>query len=245
MIRKLKNKNILIVIPARLKSTRLSNKLLRKILGIPMIVIVANKAKSVGVGEVVVATDSKKILNICKIFKINSVMTSINHKSGTDRVYEAYKKRKGDFNLVINLQGDLPYFRNELLLKTIDLFNDNKTQIGTAVCELEDNELNDLNVVKSNVKWTDEGVGKALDFIRTSKKKDLFHHIGIYVYTPKILEKFVNLEPSKNEISRKLEQMRALDNSINISIVKVRYNPPSVDTLSDLKKIRKFFKSKL
>ena len=172
-------------------------------------------------------------------------MTSINHESGTDRVYEAYKKRKKNFNLVINLQGDLPYFTNELLLKTIDLFNDNTTQIGTAVCELEDHELNDLNVVKSNVKWTGEGVGKALDFIRTSKKKDLFHHIGIYVYTPKILEKFVKLKRTKNEISRKLEQMRALDNSITISIAKVKYNPPSVDTLSDLKQIRKLYNSKL
>ena len=245
MIKKFKNKKILIVIPARLKSTRLSNKLLRKILGIPMIVLVASKAKRVGIGEVVVATDSKKILNICKNFKINSLMTSINHNSGTDRVYEAYKKRKKDFTLIINLQGDLPYFRNELLLKTIDLFNDNKTQIGTAVCELEDHELNDINVVKSKVKWTGKGVGKALDFIRTSKKKDLFHHIGIYVYTPKILEKFVNLKPTRNEISRKLEQMRALDNSINISIAKVNYNPPSVDTLGDLKQIRKFFRSKL
>ena len=245
MIKKFKNKKILIVIPARLKSTRLSNKLLRKILGIPMIVIVANKAKRVGVGEVVVATDSKKILNICKNFKINSIMTSINHKSGTDRVYEAYKKRKMDFNLVINLQGDLPYFRNELLFKTIDLFNDKKTQIGTAVCELEDHELNDFNVVKSKVKWTGEGIGKALDFIRISKRKDLFHHIGIYVYNPKILEKFVNLKPSRNEISRKLEQMRALDNSINISIAKVKYNPPSVDTYSDLKQIRKLFRRKL
>ena len=245
MIKKFKNKKILIVIPARLKSTRLSNKLLRRILGIPMIVRVANKAKKVGVGEVIVATDSKRILNICHNFKINSIMTSINHESGTDRVYEAYKKRKKNFNLVINLQGDLPYFTNELLLKTIDLFNDNTTQIGTAVCELEDHELNDLNVVKSNVKWTGEGVGKALDFIRTSKKKDLFHHIGIYVYTPKILEKFVKLKRTKNEISRKLEQMRALDNSITISIAKVKYNPPSVDTLSDLKQIRKLYNSKL
>ena len=88
-------------------------------------------------------------------------------------------------------------------------------------------------------------MGRALDFVRKSTKAKLFHHIGIYVYTPKVLQKFVNLRQTRNEIIRKLEQMRALDNSITINVAKVKHNPPSVDTLDDLKKIRKIIKNKL
>tara|TARA_B100000886_G_C20418840_1_gene490506 strand:+ start:505 stop:1242 length:738 start_codon:yes stop_codon:yes gene_type:complete len=245
VIKKYKNKKILVVIPARLKSTRLLKKLLRKIHGIPMVIRAAKKAESVGVGEVIVAADSKTILNVCDNFKINSIRTSINHKSGSDRVHEAYTKIKENFDLVVNLQGDLPLFRDELLLKTIDTFNDKSTEIATAVCELKENELKDLNVVKSIVKWSSDGVGRALDFVRKSTKGKLFHHIGIYVYTPKVLQKFVNLRQTRNEIIRKLEQMRALDNSITINVAKVKHNPPSVDTLDDLKKIRKIIKNKL
>ena len=244
MTNKNKKKNkILIAIPARLKSTRLKHKLLRRIHGIPMIIRVAKNAIKTNLGEVVVATDSKRILNICNLYKVSCVLTDLSHPSGTDRIFEAYKLKKKKFDLVINLQGDLPCFERNLLSKTIDLFKDKRTQIGSAVCDLTESEINDLNIVKAKVLLDKDDSGFAIDFKRkVLNSKGFYHHIGIYIYKPEILEKFVKYPPSINEKNRKLEQMRALDNSIKIKLVKLKHNPPSIDTKTDLKKIRSYMK---
>ena len=240
-----KNKKILIVIPARPKSTRLNNKLTRSIYGIPMIVRVARNAMSTNIGEVLVATDSLTIKKLCNNFNINSVMTSTKHKSGTDRIFEAYEKKSKSFELIVNLQGDLPLFRKELISETIMLFDDHETEIGSAVCDLDKNEINDLNIVKAKVLLKNKKSGFATDFKRKIyTQKNFYHHIGIYVYKPEILKKFVKFSQTKKEKERKLEQMRALENNIKIKVVKLEYNPPSVDTKEDLKKIRLLFKDK-
>ena len=149
-----------------------------------------------------------------------------------------------DFDLIVNLQGDLPIFNKELVEKTINLFKDSKTQIASAICELGENELLDTNIVKAQVDLNSQNEGFAINFIRGQNgEKNLFHHIGIYVYKPEILEKFINLKQTKNELERKLEQMRAMDNSLRIKLVKVDSNPPSVDTINDLRKIRLLFQS--
>ncbi len=239
-----KNWKLIIIIPARLKSVRLKKKLLRNIKKVPMIVRVADNAKKLNLGEVCVATDSKQIQNLCKSYGINSLMTSEKNRSGTDRISEAYKLINKKFDLIVNLQGDLPLFNKELIEKTIDLFLDPDTEIGSAVCNLKDEELNDKNIVKAKVCLDRSNQGFAEDFLRTiNSKKNWFHHIGLYVYRPKILEKFVRLEQTKNEFDRKLEQMRAMDNFMKIKLVKVGDNPPSVDTMYDLKKIRLLFNS--
>ena len=131
----------------------------------------------------------------------------------------------------------------ELISKTVKLFCDKETDIGSAVCDLDEGEIDDLNVVKANVVLNQNDEGFAIDFTRkATNKKNFYHHIGMYVYKPNVLKKFVLLSQTKNEIDRSLEQMRAMDNGIRIKLVKLSYNPPSIDTLSDLEKIRLHFK---
>ena len=244
MINKNKKKRIVIIIPARLKSIRLEKKLLKEVNGLPMIVRVAQSAKELKLGRVIVGTDSSEILNICEKNKIESMMTKTEHKSGTDRINEVYSNIEEEFDLIINLQGDLPVFRKELFEKTIKLFLDDSVDIGSAVCDLKNEEILDRNVVKAEVLLDNSNSGFAIDFVRgpIQQSNNLYHHIGIYIYRPKILKKFVKLPQSINEKKRSLEQMRAMDNNLKIKLVKVSHNPPSVDTIEDLKKIRLHFK---
>ena len=244
MINKNKKKRIVIIIPARLKSIRLEKKLLREVNGLPMIVRVAQRAKELALGRVIVGTDSLEIFNICEKNNIESMMTKSEHNSGTDRINEVYNNIEEDFDLIVNLQGDLPVFRKELFEKTIKLFLDDSVDIGSAVCDLKDEEILDRNIVKAEVLLDKSNSGFAIDFVRNppQQSNNLYHHIGIYIYRPKILKKFVKLPQSINEKERSLEQMRAMDNNLKIKLVKVSHNPPSVDTIEDLTKIRLHFK---
>lgn len=243
MINKIKkNHKVIIIIPARLMSSRLSKKLLRKIDRKPMVQIVAENAKKAGFKDVIVITDSKEIFDVCKKNKIRVIISKKRHKSGTDRVFEAYEFQKKKYDVIVNLQGDLPLFDKNLLNGLISLFDDHKVQIGTAVCDLEKEEVEDENIVKAKVELN-KGIGYVNDFRRKiSSKKNYYHHIGVYAFRAKILKKFINLPQSKNEVERKLEQLRAMDNNLTIKTIKVDYNPPSVDTIDDLKKIRLIYK---
>ena len=233
----------IILIPARLESSRLKKKLLRNLNGKPIIVRVAKLAESLKIGDVIVGTDSKEILNICKKNKIKSVLTKKTHLSGTDRIHEVYKSLEKSYDIIINLQGDLPLFGKRMFSQLIELFNDNSVEIGSAVCDLDDNELEDSNVVKAIVKLNKDKSGFAIDFKRnTELKKNVYHHIGIYAFRPKALEKFVKLPQSNTEKKRSLEQMRALDHKMTIKLTKVSNAPPSIDTIEDLRRIRLHFK---
>ena len=241
-----KKKKILIIIPARLESTRLSNKVLRLISGIPMIVRVAKRAETLKFAEVIVASGNKEISSVLDNYDIKNILTSKTHKSGTDRIFEVYKKiKKENYEIIINLQGDLPIFKNELIYSLLHVMQDKKVDIGTAVCELDDYEESDNNIVKAEAKLK-EGEGFAKNFVRKiSHKKNFYHHIGIYAYRPETLTRFVSFEQTSEEIKRGLEQMRALNNDMKIKVIKVSNNPISVDTIEDLKKIRILYKKKL
>ncbi len=243
MINKIKkNPRVVIIIPARLESKRLKRKLLRKISGKQMIIRVAETAERLKLAEVFVATDSSEIFNLCRKHAIKAFMSIEEHKSGTDRIFEAYKGIHKKFDIIINLQGDLPLFKKELIENIINLFRDQKVDIGSAVCDLEKQEISDKNIVKAQVNII-KNEGYAIDFKRKVKSlKDQYHHIGIYAFRPNILEQIIGLEQTKNEITRKLEQMRALDNGYKIKVFKINYNPPSVDTVDDLMKIRLIFR---
>ena len=233
----------IIIIPARLESSRLKKKLLRKLNGIPIIVQVAKLAQSLKIGNVIVGTDSKEILNLCKKNGIKSVLTKKSHSSGTDRVYEVYQLIKKSYDVIINLQGDLPVFGEEIFLRLIELFNDTCVDIGSAICDLSESELEDKNVVKAIVKLNKKRNGYARDFKRDiEKKKNVYHHIGIYAFRPNALKKFIRLPQSVNEKKRSLEQMRALDNRMKIKLTKVSNALPSIDTMEDLRRIRLHFK---
>lgn len=240
-----KKKKLLILIPARLESTRLPNKVLRLIAGIPMIVRVAKRAQKLKFADVIVASGNKEISNVLDKYNIKNYLTSRKHKSGTDRIFEVYKKIKKNYEIIINLQGDLPFFKDELIHSLLQIMQDNRTDIGTAVCELETHEKSDKNVVKAQVKLNGRE-GFAQNFLREVNDKNFFfHHIGIYAYRPETLKKFVSFKQTNEERTRGLEQMRALNHNMKIKIIKVSSNPISIDTMEDLKKIRLLYKKKL
>jgi len=243
-----KNKKILIIIPARLESRRLPNKPILDIIGVPMIARVALRAKSLKLGRVIVASGNREICDVLKTFGIESILTRKTHKSGTDRVSEVFNNIHDDFDIIINLQGDLPIFKDELVIKTINILEDKKVDIATAACELKTEEINKKNIVKVSLKITNtiKREGYCLDFLRDVKyKENFFHHIGIYGYRPRSLKRFVLLTQSKNEKKRKLEQMRALDNNMLIKAAIVSDNPPGVDTVEDLEYVRMMCKKKI
>ena len=158
-----------------------------------MIQRVAEHAKNLGFKNVIVATDSNEIFNLCKQTEIRVIMSLKKHESGTDRVYEAYELQKKKYDIIINLQGDLPIFDRNLLDGLIKLFDDDKVQIGTAVCNLENDEVEDENIVKAKV-LLENNIGYVKDFKRKiSSKLNYYHHIGIYAFRPNVLKKFITV----------------------------------------------------
>ena len=153
------------------------------------------------------------------------------------------KKKYKNIKLIINIQGDLPYFSRELITKLIFLMRDKTVEVGTAVTELKKNEINDPNIVKACANLNKFGIGKATDFKRNiDSLRNYYHHIGVYAFKPESLGIFVKLSSTKLEKKRKLEQMRALENNMNLKVIKVLEKPLSVDNIKDLKKARNFFK---
>lgn len=238
-----KKKKILILIPARLSSTRLPNKVIKLINGKPLIVLVAERAKKFEIGKVVVASGNKKICSILNNYSIESYLTKKKHVSGTDRIFEIYDNFFKGYDLIVNLQGDVPYFEKNLIEDTLDIMNDPKVEIGTAACKLQGTEVEDENIVKVKSVLNKQNQGYCTDFKRIIKKTtNFYHHIGIYVYTAKSLKKFIGLRPTENEKKRSLEQMRGLDNKMILKMKLVDHSPIGVDTIKDLKKIREKFK---
>ena len=166
-----------------------------------------------------------------------AIMTDPNLPSGTDRVHSAFLKIKNnkDIDVIINLQGDMPLINPEHILKVIDPIKRNFA-IGTLATNLNDNELNNPNVTKVEVDFKKNEIAQALSFYREVKieNKNLYHHVGIYSYTPDSINTFINLPKSKNEIDLSLEQMRAMDSNIPIGVTYVPEVPISVDTKEDL-----------
>jgi len=218
-------KNTAIIIPSRLEAKRFKNKPLAKINGIPMIVHVLNRAKESRVGEVFVATPDNEIINIVKENGGQAILTKHNHPSGSDRVYEAYMKQlKDNVDLIINLQGDMPNIKPNSISKLEKLMRQNDCDIGTLASFIQnDNEVIDVNVVKVQVDQDlkNDSFLEAKDFFRIKKdlkKEKIYHHIGIYAFTIVALTKYVKLSRSKLEISRHLEQMRAMENNFVIKV---------------------------
>ena len=231
-------KNTAIIIPSRLAAERFPNKPLEKINNLPMIVHAINRAKESQVGEVFVATPDDKIFDIVKENGGQPIMTKNDHLSGSDRIYEAYlNKLNENIDLIINLQGDMPNIKPSSISKLEKLMREKKCEIGTLASVLKSkDEINDPNVVKVEV---DEDLNDK-DFFRIKKdlkNEKIYHHIGIYAFTNVALTKYVKLSRSKLEIERKLEQMRAIENNINILVGLSDTSPLSVDTKEDLKKV--------
>jgi 3-deoxy-manno-octulosonate cytidylyltransferase (CMP-KDO synthetase) len=237
--------NNLIIIPARLESSRLPNKPLADICGSPMIIHVLNRGLESKCGDVVVATSNIEIRDVVESYGAKAIMTDSKHPSGSDRIYEALNiiDNKNKYKNIVNLQGDLPTIDPGLIKLTFKLIENNKeADISTLGGTIKDiNELKDPNVVKAYVKNIDQPL-YADNFIRSPEGYDpnkLYHHLGIYGYKRKSLEKFIKTKQSKREKEFKLEQLRALDNGMKIAIDLINQIPIGVDTKDDLYKVRK------
>ena len=236
----------LVVIPARMQSTRLPGKPLADIGGVPMIVHVWRRAMAAETGRVVVAADSQEIIAAVRQAGGEAVMTRADHASGSDRVFEAvnHVDPEGDFEIILNLQGDLPTLEPHLAVDCVAPLLDKGPDIATIAAEIKEAaERTNPNVVK--VVGTPTAVPgrlRALLFTRaTAPYGDgpLYHHIGIYAFRRTALERFVSLRPSALEKREKLEQLRALENGMRIDVTLVDTVPLGVDTPDDLERARR------
>jgi len=239
-------KNTAIIIPTRLGAKRFPNKPLAKINNVPMIVHVLNRAKESNVGKVFVATPDKEILEVVKENGGQAILTKNKHPSGSDRVYEAYlKKINNKFDLIINLQGDMPNIKPNAILKLEKLMRENKSDIGTLASQIKDkSEVINSNIVKVHTdhKLKVNSFLVAKDFFRIKKSligEKIYHHIGIYAFTNTALTKYAKLNRSKLEKKRNLEQMRIIDNNLTIKVGLSSSSPLGVDTEEDLIKVEK------
>jgi len=234
------------VIPARYGSTRLPAKALAMIHGKPMVQHVYERClKSKLLNEVLVATDDKRIFDAVINFGGNVVMTSKKHKSGTDRIGEAVKNIKCD--IVVNIQGDEPMIAPDNIDKAIKpLIQDKGINVATLCISISDKkEISNPNVVKvvldsnSNALYFSRSV---VPFNRDNSSADYYKHIGLYVYRKDYLMKLIKMKPSKLELIEKLEQLRVLESGEKIMVIETKIDSHSVDTLADLKKLRKSIK---
>ena len=234
----------LIVIPARLKATRLPDKPLADIAGEPMIVHVWRRAVEAECGPVVVVADDEAICGAVRLAGGEALMTRPDHQSGSDRIFEAVSTidPEGEIETIVNLQGDLPTLDPLLVRACLSALDDSAADVGTIAATItRDEERTDPNVVKVVGSALGPRALRALYFTRaTAPYGDgpLYHHIGIYAYRRAALARFVSLPPSPLETREKLEQLRALEAGMRIHVALVDTVPLGVDTPADLARAR-------
>ncbi|GAB4068107.1 3-deoxy-manno-octulosonate cytidylyltransferase [Ancylobacter sonchi] len=234
----------LVLIPARMASTRLPGKPLADIAGAPMIVQVARRAAEADIGRVVVAVDDEAVFGAVTAAGFEAVMTRADHPSGSDRIFEALERvdPQGRARYVVNVQGDLPTIEPDTVRAALAPLADTSVDIATLCVEIvRAEERTNPNVVKVVGSPLSYSRLRALYFTRaTAPHGDgpLYHHIGLYAYKRAALERFVALPPSPLEQREKLEQLRALEAGMRIDVEIVASVPLGVDTPEDLERAR-------
>ena len=212
---------VIAVIPARIDSSRFPAKMVADETGKPLIQYAYEVAKqSQSVNEVYLATDSDEIAEVARSIGAQYIMTG-EHPNGTSRIAEAVKKF--DCDIVVNMQGDEPELDPCVIDEVVSCLGTN--DMATAVCELQADELHNENVVKAILDGSN-----AINFTR-SFIEGAYRHIGLYVYQKQFLETYALMQPTRNEIDRRLEQMRAIDNGCTIGAAIVNPQPGGIDTL--------------
>lgn len=239
-----------ILIPARMASTRLPDKPLADIHGAPMIVHVWRRAMEAGIGPVFVACAEESIKAAVEKAGGKAVLTDPNHPSGSDRIFEALTKidPTRDFDAIVNVQGDLPTLDPALIRRALDPLDEAAVDIATLAVEItREEERTNPNVVKAVAAFVPggNGIARALYFSRATtpgnadgKTGPHYHHIGLYAYRRSALERFVKLTPGILEQREKLEQLRALENNMRIDVALVDTLPLGVDTPAELDRAR-------
>ena len=232
----------MIIIPARIGSSRFPNKVLADIGGVPMVVRTAMTVQDID--SVVIATDSQEVIDIAKEHNIAAVMTSVSHQSGTDRIFEAAQKLGlSDNEIIINVQGDEPFIETEVVQAIYDLTlankNNEKILMNSCYKVISNPEADDPNIVK--VVTDSDGI--ALYFSRAKIPYPRDHHftaykghLGIYGFTVKSLETFCKLDVAPLENIEKLEQLRAQYYGYEVAMVEVNTESFGIDTPEDLEK---------
>ena len=233
-----------------MSATRLPGKPLLRINDLSIISHVFRKAQEANIGEVYVATEDQEIVNDVVKNGGKAILTSKNHKTGTDRIYEALKKINiKDVDLIMNLQGDEPGIEIKDIINLNKKMINTQSKMGSLAAKINDiKNLENKNIVKVITKQNlnEDQFSEAETFLRNaSNMSNIYHHIGIYCYTAETLEKFVKLNQSKNEIENRLEQLRALDNNININIALANSSPIGVDTKEDYLALKKIMEYKV
>ena len=227
-------------------ATRLPGKPLLKINNLSIISHVFKRAEEANIGEVVVATEDQEILEDVIKNGGKAILTSSNHKTGTDRIFEGYKKLNiKNIDYILNLQGDEPDINKDDIINLNNFMINHDAEFGTLAAKIQDDKmLSNKNVVKviTEKNLTENNFPLALNFTRENllpKNKNIYHHIGIYSYKTSILEKFVSLDQTNSEKENKLEQLRALDNKLKINVALAKSSPIGVDTEEDYIDIKK------
>lgn len=234
----------LAVIPARLASTRLPRKMLREVAGQPLIGRVYNAVRSSPLlADVIIATDSDEILQVCRRNGWNARMTSTAHRSGTERVHEIATLVAAD--VYLNVQGDEPLTRPEHIASLLTVMGGEQVQVGTLKTPAASADVTNPNAVKV----VTDAAGRALYFSRATIPYDrdggqprYFKHLGFYAYRKPALERFVALPESSLERSERLEQLRFLENGIPIYVGETAYDTVGVDTEEDLRRVEEIIR---
>ena len=233
-------------------ATRLPGKPLLKINNLSIISHVFKRAEEANIGKVVVATDDQEIFKDVTKNGGKAILTNKNHKTGTDRIFEAYKKLDiKNVDYILNLQGDEPDIDKDDIVNLNNFMINQDAKFGTLAAKIQnDKMLNNKNIVKviTDKKLIENNFPIALNFTRDNLSRDtqnIYHHIGIYSYKISILEKFVSLDQTNNEKKNKLEQLRALDNKLKINVALAKSSPIGVDTTEDYLAIKKIMEYKI
>lgn len=234
----------LILIPARMQATRLPGKPLADILGEPMIVHVWRRAMESGVGAAVVATDELRIVEAIEKAGGRAVLTRSDHHTGSDRIKEAADivDPGGRHDIIVNVQGDLPTIDPRVIAASVEPLADSAVDIVTLASVItREDEKSEPSVVKAIGSEISPGRMRALYFTRVTApggEGPLYHHIGLYTYRRRALDRFVSLPPSPLEKRERLEQLRAIEDGMRIDIIVVDDVPLGVDTPHDLDRAR-------
>ena len=240
----------LVIIPSRLSASRLPGKPLLKINGTSMISHVFKKAEKANIGEVIVATEDQEIIDDVKKNGGRAILTKKQHKTGTDRIYKALRKlHTKNIDIEMKLQGDEPLMNIEDIKNLNNQMQKNQSQLGTLASKIKDRKLfENQNIVKvmTKEKLNNTNFPEAINFMRKifNQGENIYHHLGIYCYQKETLQNFVSFNQSSNELKNKLEQLRALDNSIKINVALAISSPIGVDTKEDFLAIKKIMEYK-
>ena len=232
-----------------MSATRLPGKPLLKINGLSIISHVYKKAKNANIGEVIVAAEDQEIVDDVENNGGNAILTGNRHKTGTDRIFEAFSiLGREDINYIMNIQGDEPEIDIGDIKNLDQKMKLNSSKVGTLAAKILDSKMyENENIVKVQIKesFNKNSFPTAKNFMRnTNIRENIFHHIGVYCYEIKTLQKIISFNQSQNELKNKLEQLRALDNNIDINVALANKSPIGIDTKEDYLAIKKIMKYK-